>query len=252
MTRETRFRISGLLFYALFILNLFATRIGQCFLDKLSSQSEQADIYQAVIALVGVGALLFTSDVIGYILSTVCYVFWSNNPLAIFKGEVGYAAEMEKELGYNLKNIITKLYKNSQETDDSETLHKKFEGQWETYSPDVFFSYIFQQAPPSIAGWTSRRHTAFFAGIAATWAIVVGIILSIGAICFFKMGWTSVNTFLLILSIILLKILHRNAQQARKEAWQMIDLWIARALNPNLRTILRRMEKTSNTEETQM
>ena len=233
-------------------LNLFATRIGQCFLGKLSSQSEQADIYQAVIALVGVGALLFTSDVIGYILSTVYYVFW-NNPLAILrKGEVGYAAEMEKKLGYNLKNIVIKLYKNSQETDDSEILHKKFEGQWEAYSSDVFLSYIFHHAPQPIVGWTSRRHTAFFAGIAATLAIALGFILSTVAIFSFKMGWTSVNTSLSILSIILLTILHRNAQQARTEAWQMIDLWIARALNPNLRTILRRIEQPSNTEEIQM
>ena len=177
MTRETRFRISGLLFYALFILNLFATCTGQRFLGNLSPQSKQIDTYQAVAALVGVGALLFTSDVVGYILGTLCYFFW--DPLAILrKGKFGYAAEMEK-LGYDLKSIIIELYKNSQEKDDSETLHKKFEGQWEAYSPDVFLSYIFQQAPPSIVGWTSRRHTALFAGMAAELAIFLGLIFSV-------------------------------------------------------------------------
>ena len=251
MTRETRFRVSGLLFYALFTLNLFVTRVGQDFLCNLSSQSNQTDIYQTVAALVGVGALLFTSDVIGYILSTVCYFFWSNNfPTMLRERKVGYEAEMKK-LSYNLKSIIIERYKKSQEKDDSETLHKKFEGQWETYSSDVFLSYIFHQAPQPIVGWTSRRHTAFFAGMAATLAIVLGLILSIFAIFNFDMGWTCGNTVFSIFSIFVLTILYRNAQQARTEAWQMIDLWIAQVLNPNLETILRRIEHSS-TEEIQI
>jgi len=238
MTRETRFRISGLLFYVVFILNLSVTYSGRPFFCNLL-QSDQTDIYQAVATLVGVGALLFTSDVVGYVFSTICYFFW--NPLALRKGKFGYAAEMEK-LGYDLKSIIIERYKNSQEKDDSETLHKKFEGQWEAYSPDVFLSYIFQQAPPSIVGWTSRRHTALFAGMAAELAIFLGLIFSAIAIYIYGMGWTSLNTVVLILSIGVLILLYFNARQAGTEARQMIDLWIAQALNPNLRAILKRIQ----------
>jgi len=85
MTRELKLAAAGILFYLVFALNLLVTQSSQNLLGAplsysktTSPQSNSVDIYQGVTAVVGVGALFFTSDSIGYLFGSIYIFFWSN------------------------------------------------------------------------------------------------------------------------------------------------------------------------------
>ncbi len=237
MTRELRLRPAGILFYTVLALSLVATQVSEDFLRNLPSQPAQADIYQAVTAILGLGALLFTSDAIGYVFSTVHVFLWNIVRGRFRQGSGGYSAEWHR-LGYDLKGHIVQQYKNTPTTPNDTVNHLKFEKQWESYSADVFLSYFWQQAPSGIVDWAMRRHTAFFAGMSTVIGIGLGLALSAIIIWAWKLGWTPTNTGIAITSVVLALVIYRNAQYSRSEAWQIIDLWLAGKLNPRLRTVL--------------
>ena len=100
MGREVKLRPAGVLFYTVFILSLMMTQVGQTFLVNLPSQSGQADVYQVVAAILGLGAVLFTSEAVGYVFETTHFFVWNVVRGKFRGGRGGYSAEWNR-LGYN-------------------------------------------------------------------------------------------------------------------------------------------------------
>jgi hypothetical protein len=251
MTRELRLGAAGILFYLVFAFNLLATRASQDLLGIMSSSSQttssqitSADIYQGVTAVVGVGALLFTSDSIGYLFGSFYIFYWNDVRGRFQKGKGGYSAEWRK-LSYDIKTYVIEQYKIARKTSDKDALHSKFEEQWESYSADVFLAYFWQRAPRDIVDWGVRRHTAFFTGMSTIIGICFGLILSVTIIMVSKMGWTAINTGITVAAAILILMIYSNAEHARSEAWQIIDLWLANAFNPHLAPILNQVQQST-------
>ena len=236
MTRELRLKLAGILFYLIFALNLAFSAKGIDFLLALPSRSEGSGTYQAVAAVLGLGALLFTTEAIGYVFSNL-HLLWWNIIRGKFKHEkAGYSAEWEN-LGYNMKATIITTYNNSSHQAGGKD-HLEFERQWEFYTPDVFLSYFWQQAPKGIVDWAMRRNTAYFSGCSTVIGLALALILSGWIIHRWGFGWTDWNTSILVSTLFLSAIVYWNAQHSRKEAWQIIDLFLAEKLNPRFRHVL--------------
>lgn len=242
MAREVRLRPAGMLFYVVLASSLLMTQAGQGFLFNLLSQSTQADIYQAVAAILGVGALLFTSEGVGYVFETMHFFIWNVVRGRFQQGKGGFSAEWER-LGYNrLKSHIIDQYESASKTPGGDGQHQKFEKQWKTYSADVFLSYFWQQAPVRIVNWAGRRNDAFIAGMSNVIGIALGLVVSLIVIWAWNMGWTVFNTCITIALALLILMICWNAQYARNEAWQIVDLWLAGILNPRLHAILNNIQ----------
>lgn len=255
MTRELRLGAAGILFYLVFALNLLTTQASQNLLGTTFSLSQatssqiasspqitSVDIYQGIAAVVGLGALFFTSDSIGYLFGSIYIYFWNNVSGGFRKGRGGYSAEWRK-LSYDVKAHVVEQYERAREIPIKDTQHLKFEKQWESYSADVFLAYFWQRAPRDIVDWGVRRHTAFFTGMSTIIGIGFGLILSTAIIVLSNMGWTPINTSIAIAAVILILMIHNNAEHARSEAWQIIDLWLANAFNAHLAPILNQIRQ---------
>lgn len=241
MTRELRLKLAGILFYLIFALNLAVSAKGIEFLIALPSGSEGSGTYQAIAAVLGLGALLFTTEAIGYIFSNLHLIWW-NIIRGKFKHEkAGYSAEWEN-LGYNMKNTIIDNYDLSIHQAGGEA-HQKFERQFKSYTPDVFLSYFWQQAPKGIVDWAMRRNTAYFSGCSTVTGLVLALILSGWIIHKCGFGWTDWNTSILVSTLFLSAIVYWNAQHSRKEAWQIIDLYLAEKFNSRFKQVLNQIDQ---------
>jgi hypothetical protein len=240
MAREMRWRTAGILFYLVLVMSLMTTRVGEDFIRNLISIPAKADIYQVVLTILGTGFVLFSSDAIGFMLSAMAIFFWEGR---FQPGKGGYSADRLGRTSYNLKDIIIEQYKNASKT-AGERLHEKFEKQWETYSPDVFWSFIWwQYAPCYIVDWATRRYTMFFTNLSAATGVLFGLVFSALIIMVGQMGFTSTHLLILFVSLVWIYVLWQNAQHPRQEAWQMADVWVAGFTNPGLREILKTMER---------
>lgn len=247
MTIELRLRAAGMLFYIVLLLNLLASRFFG--VSVLNNISPQPDTFQTLATLAGAGALIFTSEAIGFIFNSIFVFFW-NNVRGIGQKAGGYSTEWLK-LGYEPKRYIIELYKNTKGSVLRKRQDEKFENQWETYNADIFLSYLWQNfAPPPVKDWVNRRHTAFFAGMSTVVAIGLSIILSVVLIKTYSLGWTLINSYICVFSTLLMFVFFANAQYARKEVWQTIDLWLAGLLNTRLRTILDAFQDERNKSKT--
>jgi len=68
--------------------------------------------------------------------------------------------------------------------------------------------------------------------------MALALILSGWIIHMCGFGWTDWNTSILVSTLFLSAIVYWNAQHSRKEAWQIIDLFLAEKLNPRFRQVL--------------
>jgi hypothetical protein len=236
MIREQRFRFVGIIFYIVFISNLFLSKQGSLLLYSLLSGADQ---FQAITGLVGLGALFFTSEAVGYVFGSIVRFFWV---IWGWPEDGGYSTEWHKHLSKDLKEEILERFREICGHQELTELNAKIEKRFPEYSRDVFLSHFWQQAPEALVAWTSRRNTAFF----ASWSSVVGILLALlstaAIISFLEMSWTVGNTALLIVTILLMGAMGFIAEFARREAWQMIDLWMCRAFSPELDKVMEEIE----------
>jgi hypothetical protein len=237
MSRDLRIRSAGILFYIVLAMSLLVTHVSVNFLRNLSFQPAQTDFYQLVTAALGLGTILFTSDAIGYLFSSIHIFMWNIVRGRFHQGRGGYSAEWQR-LEYDLKAHIIKEFSLALRSSADQDRHRKIQKRWESYSSDVFLSYFWQQAPQGIVDWTSRRHTAFFTGMSTVIAIGLGLSISAIVISAFRMGWTNANWYITAISAIVAFMLYMNAQYARKEAFEIMDLWLSGKLNPQLQKIL--------------
>ncbi len=230
MTRELRISLAGTLFYLFLALNLCLSKCGGTFIADLPRNAD-LDIYEVIIAIASVGALLLTSDAIGYLFSSIFVFSWN------IRG--GYSREWEKRLSYNLKLDIIARY--NAEANQENVTHSKFNRQWLGYENDVFLSYFWQQSPQGIIDWVMRRHTSFFTGGSLLVSFIFGALVSIIMICSLRLGWTINNTILYFLFFVLAAIVYSNSLLSKRSAWRMIDLWISTKYNPSISAAIGKM-----------
>lgn len=230
MTRELRLRCAGLLFYITLAVSLLLTDKG---IELLGSfPPNDVGWFEALIALLGAGILVFTSDAVGFLFNSVAFAMW--NERGKMGAGFGYANEWTK-LSYDLKSEVVQRFAATSDSNSQRRKHGLFEERWKDFSPDVFLSYFWQQAPRRLVDWVSRRHTAYFMGRSATLAISSGIGASIAAILRFGMGWTAWHICIYPFWTGMIIFMSYNYRAARVEALQMIDLWLADAFDPKIR-----------------
>jgi quercetin dioxygenase-like cupin family protein len=238
MTRESRIRNTGLLFYLVLLTSLILTDSGSELLCELMTNFD--DTSRVGIAIVSLGLAFFTSEPIGYVFNSIYIFLW--NVRGGRRPEFGgYAAEWRK-LTWDPKTETLKRYEAGATMDGQAQPIKRPEGHWEKYSPDVFLSYFWQQAPKSLVSWVSRRHTVFFMGRSVIVGMGLAMFLSVLFVLGFNMGWTLETIIVLVMTAILMAFIEYNVRGARTEAWEMVDLWIAKTFDRRMRKAVEDVE----------
>lgn len=240
MPREMRYRTVGILFYLVIVLSLAVTQNEKevLIISDLFTNSENGKLWVAVFTA---GVTVFTSDAVGFVMSALFYSCWQRRG--------GYSRLWEKKAGYNPKDfILTEYRKESLQVPDKADVHKKFEEQWESYSSDAFLNYVWygKDTPKVLEEWVTRRFTLFFAYWSSIVGIALGFLVSFPLIHFNgDVDFTEWHVVIVLVALGLIGVFAFNAGRTKREAWQMIDLWIARSLNPRLRTILNDIREDS-------
>jgi quercetin dioxygenase-like cupin family protein len=226
---EARTRYAGVLFYLVFVLFLSSTESGMKFIQALPGN---LDLSQVIITVIAVGVAFFTSEPIGFVFNSL-YVFLWNAKGGRRPEFGGYAAEWKKKLSYDFAEKIVE-YKAGSKHEAQEQGTQASKERWKEYGPDVFLSYFWQQAPPTLVQWVSRRHTALFVANSGIVAIASALLLSTIPVTAWGMGVTAATYVVVAMSLVLAFILYYNGRPARTEAWQMIDLWMHQAFDPQM------------------
>jgi len=210
---------------------LACTDKGLSFLETVACQQHSTDVLQAVIAAFGLGLIIFTSEATGYIFTAIPLFYWN-----VFRD--GFYSCEWKRLSYDPKDSIIASYNADRES--SSPPHRELDSQLLNSSTDIFLSYFWQQAPEGIVEWVMRRYTAFFSGLSAALGIWIGCILSAAVAIMFSFAHNLLTYILYAAWVSAGLILLVNAQIARQEGRQMVDLWLAGRLNPVLGSILKK------------
>jgi hypothetical protein len=174
-----------------------------------------------IVALFGLIAIYATSEGFGYIFNSIFFALWSRiRPRFIQKTkERGYSADQEKHFhSEHMRNRILKV---------GMDFERKTPSEIKEYSLETYYWYFFQTfAPKNLNGWIERRWTHFAAGMTEIVAIIFAWIVSLCLI--FEQHWImTLNTLLIfIFSEIFIWICYYNATLSRRDALQMMDLWI--------------------------
>lgn len=257
MPREMRYRTAGILFYLVVILNLALTQQGQNLVSALfasatpspsptqtvsplptpssspapmptCSPSTNSDAGKLWMAAFTAGVAAFTSDAVGFALSALFFCIWQ------LRG--GYSALWKKNLSYNPKDfILTEYRKSYRGAPDEASLHRRFEERWDSYSLEVFLSYVWQYAPKRLDEWHSRRLTVFFAYWSSILGVVLGFVVSFTLSCAFHLCLTPVHMWIALIATFFVGLFCFNAWQVKKDVRQIVDLCVAGLLNPGLR-----------------
>jgi len=234
MNREKRWNDVGLIFYLALVAPLLLTDSGMKFAESLLNNK---DMFNFVAPIVGVLLAFSTSDLIGYLFNTIFIFFWnfSSNYKTVFvfsadkKGKFRFKPEFG---GYSLEwkkikyDFADKLRERANRVEDDRLGN---------YSPDVVLSYFWQQASKPLVEWVQRRHTVFYKGWTIISTMTIAMLISVWLIISVNLGWTTSNWFVLIVFVVLAWFIAYNAQIARTEAWQLMDLWASEAFDPEIK-----------------
>jgi len=238
MTREARIRSAGILFYTVLLVTLLLTDKGwQFIINIFTNMSEKADWAGTLIAVVVFGAMIFTSDAMGWVFSAITQLLLS------LGGGVppGYFYAMEwRNLTYNLKDKTIEEYEKQRALQHSDK-DAGLDERWKGYSDDVFLSYFWQQGPQALVEWVSRRHTRFWVGASSAVGMALALLLSIVLTGTLHLGTTVVWWLAVIILAVVLVIFWLTSASARTEAWQMTDIWLRAAFDPHMGKTLNSM-----------
>jgi hypothetical protein len=235
--REQRIRFLGFLFYLVLALHLVLTPQGISLLNQ--SLTDPPDSSATLTALLGLGVLLFSSEGCGYLLSSAIRFVWN---VYGWPPEGGYSAEWRRNLSCSLKEEFIDRYAKKVRSLDTDESPPGMKDHLAAYTEDMYLSYFWQQAPSPLVQWVSRRHSAFFIGWSATLALGLGNLLGVAIIGLSELGMGTLNWTIIAVSLPLMAFSAINAQVAKKEAWQVIDLWQSRAADPALDGVLRELD----------
>jgi hypothetical protein len=255
--RELKYRTVGVLFWVFFVLNLVATREGRTLLqgaiDSLVNDPADAAPAQALVAVVAGGLAFFTSDAVGFSLASVFYFFFWH------KSRDGYSGFWEHNLSYDIKARLLTLYNNSasagsdeggggnespkERESAKEANHSTFNKRWEpgsrdSYSTEALLAYVWQYAPPYLDEWDTRRFTILHTYYGSSVGIALGWGISL-VVCSVFLSLTCWHCVVMALGLMSIWLFLYNASRVRDEAWQVVDLWLASALNKGFRAAQR-------------
>ena len=146
MTRDMRFRVVGVFFYLLLLLSLGLTKSGMESLRELFSCGSNLQSLQIVISLAGLGALLFTSDAMGYFFGTVFHRIWDYH---------GGWSRFWRDLG--IKDSFQRAH-DRKHAQGGSSLRSEACRRPADFPEDLYFSYFWQRVPQGRREWAMRRH----------------------------------------------------------------------------------------------
>jgi hypothetical protein len=238
-TRGTRQRFAGIIFFLVLALTLITTDLGTRLISFVTQNSSSGGISNLVIGIAGLGVALFTSESIGFLFSTITlFILNMLSARRYGKGlglrpQFGYYSGQLKDYTYDIKKRFTvKLANEDEQTPDGNRVN------WDDFSPDVFFTYLWLRKPESIDEWVVRRYTAYIINL----SIVLAIGLAWGIIILLL--WTQIiqmNQWIVvsaIISFILALMFMWNGLGAETEARQMLHLWLYECFDPKTKEAL--------------
>jgi hypothetical protein len=235
MERDFRFRVSGLLFVIVILLNLAFSNNGKKLISDLLAKATNLEFLQI---LLGTILIVFASDAIGYIFNSIA-VF-------IFNRSGGYSGKFKKHLGYSeLRDSIIQTYDSMNVELPNDFSHDKFRLKWDAYNTEHFFVNFFwhrSELPSNLNEWLERRYNAYFTAHSCSIALIIATLISFVTICNPIFGISPVNWIVLLFTGFGVLIFVLNGKEAMKDAMAITDLHIAEYVNPRVRKILGRYQ----------
>lgn len=245
MTRDLRFRFTGIVFFLTFALAMLLTKqgIGMC-----QAQLAAGGSNAVVVAAIGVAAALFMSEGAGFMVSSLWMFTWyvrAGKDISFS----GYSA-MWSELAYDIKQeVIDKSTRSTGADSQSKTGQAGWRRRLHKYSPDVYLSYFWQRAPTQLVQWVSRRVTTYLICMSACTATAVAVGMSWLIILLLGLGWTRWNWVIVLVAAALAIIFYFNGRVSYREGFQMLELWQTAMFEPELCSALTQLVKQSAQSE---
>jgi hypothetical protein len=160
MTRDMRFRFVGVFFYVVLLFSLALTKSGMDFLRNLLSGDSTVQRLQILISLAGLGALLFTSDAMGYLFGTAFHWIWERH---------GGWSQLWSHL--RLRATFVDVH-NRRHTHGHRPPRTTACQRLSMLPEDLYFSYFWQRVPQGRREWAMRRHLSFLTDSSIVVALV--------------------------------------------------------------------------------
>jgi len=237
MNREYRFKLGGLIFFILIFCITISTTDG----FKLIFNSINGEMGSTILAIIGLFAIYASSEGFGYIFNSIFFVCWSRIWPKYFQktNQRGYSADQEKYFySEHIKNRILNFGVKNEKTIPQEI---------QEYSLDTYYWYFFQPySPKTLIEWTERRWTHFAAGMTEIVAIIFAWIVTL--IVIYEQNWSiTYNTALVfVFSVFFILICYYNANLSRKDALQIMDLWVFANFDDNGKFLFEKYERMIN------
>lgn len=249
MTRDLRFRFTGIVFFITFAAALLLTQCGvQLCQAQVTGNGGKNGGSEVLVAAIGVAAVLFTSEGLGFILSTLWMFQWYLR--AGSKFSFSDYSDMWSDLAYDIKQAVLDECTSAIDAGSSSGReHRHLSKRLQEYVLDVYLSYFWQQAPPQLVQWVSRRVTTYLIYMSACTATAVAVGMSSALIWQLKLGWTVWNWLILLFAAVLAFTFYFNGRVSHTEGFQMIELWQSAMFNTEVRSALRTLRGQSTESE---
>ncbi len=238
MEREFRIRPTGLIFYLTLIVTLALTKNGITIIKGAFLVPSQAsnNISNALIAITGLGLVIFTSDAIGYIFSSFA--------TAIFNLFGGYSRLFKECLSYNDFTALISLYREDRKEETGVISPKEFENKLESISLEtlhVFFFWYRDGHENPLDEWVIRRYTAFFTAASSILAIIISQALAVLIVLVFNWHFQLTNWIWFVTLLLTIFAFVINGVDAILRALEAVDLWVASSTNPKFLSVLNKV-----------
>ncbi len=231
MERDFRFRVSGVIFFIVTLLHLALTDRGK---DFISSLTNTPDTFQVIVAITSGVFLLFASDSVGFIFSTLF--------LFVFNLRGGYAGVYTRHLG-SLNKFIVDIYNEMELPLPKDYSSEEFGKRLKKYNTEHFLIYFLWHRPDGVndnlSKWVERRHTAYFTSYSFIVAATIATFLSSLIISIYDLGFTPIHLTIFIITAAIFVVLVWNGERAMRDAIAVTDLHAAGFINPRVKRILK-------------
>jgi hypothetical protein len=237
MTRDMRFRFIGLVFYVLLVMNILMTNQVWRSLFGCGNGNSGIGTAQVIIGAVSLGAVLFTSEAMGYLFGTVFLVIWEyfggwSKVWSGLKAREKALGTDGKEHGRALQALVDnsadpncepKGSKSRRGAAKCKALLRRvflFRAKGDPLLEDVFFSYFWQRAPKDLVDWPLRRSLSVVTNGSIVVALAFAWLASIVPIACWGIRWRLLIP--IVFTLILLWALVSNASQNRRELAEFV------------------------------
>lgn len=245
MTRDLRFRFTGIVFFITFAA---AMLLSEELPGMVQAQLAKGGSNEVVVAAIGAAAALFMSEGAGFMISSLWMFTWYMRAGKDISFS-GYSS-MWSKLAYDIKQeVIDTSTPSTDAAPQSKTGQAVWRRRLHKYSPDVYLSYFWQRAPAQLVRWVSRRVTTYLICMSACTATAVAVGMSSLIILLLGLGWTQWNWVLVLVAAALATVFCFNGRVSYREGFQMLELWQTAMFEPELRSALAQLAKQSAQSE---